>query len=113
MPEKDPVRELIVELTKALPGYTPLETPNETSLPAMRFALASMYKDKGFRDYLIRAIRLNLEGFQSVIDDRGLWVQQGRLLVLKELLAMSKKMFQESEEIKKTFSENTEKGIEI
>ncbi len=106
--DKDKVRELMVELINALPGYNPLEVPSESSDAAMRYALASMYKEKSYRDYLIRAIRLTLEGFQHVVDDKGLFVQQGRLLILKELLALSRQMFSESEKIDKTFKEKIE-----
>lgn len=109
--DKDKIRELMVELINALPGYTPFETPSPSSDPAMRFALASMYKDKGYRDYLIRQIRISLEGFQHVTDERGLALQQGRLLALKELLFNSKQMFQEAEKINKTFEDRAETGV--
>lgn len=98
----------MAELIKALPGYTPLDTPTDSSDGAMRFALASMYKEKAYRDYLMRAIRLTIEGFQHVTDERGLWVQQGRLLVLKELLSISKQAFNEAEKLDKSLERNIE-----
>ncbi len=101
----DKARELMVELISALPGYTPLEIPKEATDTEMRFALALMYKEKAFRSYMIRAIRLNLEGFQQVVDERGLWVQQGRLLVIKELLALTKQMYTESTKIDRIVEE--------
>lgn len=102
---------MMVELSTALPGYNPLEVPKESTNASMRYALASMYKDKAYREYLIRAIRLNLEGFQHVVDDRGLWVQQGRLLVIKELLALSKQMFEEMGKIDKSLEDKMDKGM--
>ena len=103
--ETDNVRALMVELINALPGYSPLDTGGKSSDPEIRYTLASMYKDKAFRDYLIRAIRLTLEGFQHVVDDRGLWVQQGRLLVIKELLAVSKQMHEEMLKLDKSLKD--------
>lgn len=103
MPENyDKARKLIAELIVALPGYTPLPDLTESSEASMRYALASMYKEKGYRDYMVRAIRLNLEGFQHVTDDKGVWIQQGRLLVMKELLMASKQMYQEMDKVDKS-----------
>lgn len=104
--------EVISELVAALPGYTPLEIPKESSDGAMRFALASMYKDKAYRDYLVRSIRLALEGFQHVVNERGLYIQQGRLLFAKELLSVSKQMFNEAQKIDKSFEDRSE-GVKL
>lgn len=106
--KEEKVQDLISELMLALPGYDPLEVPKVTTGAAERFALATMYKDKAFRDYLVRSIRLNIERFQGVKDMYGLAVQQGRVLVLKELLALSQQMFHEAEKINKSFEKNIE-----
>lgn len=100
--DKNKVEKLIAELLIALPGYDPLEIPKDSTQAMQRYALASMYKDKGFRDYLISAIRLNIERLQVCEDMRSLNLLQGRILVLKELLALSKQMFTEMEKLDKS-----------
>lgn len=87
-------------LIDMMPGFKPLETPT-VSDGEQRFALAQMYKEKGFRQYLERAIRTTVTGFQSVENERSLYVQQGRLLSLKELYKICEQMFNEAEKIDK------------
>lgn len=102
--EKDHVSKLISELTAALPGFVPLGYPDSGDAE-QRFALANAYKDKGFRDYLIKSIRHNLEGFQRVEGERGLYTQQGRLEILKELFGICKKTYLESEKLSKSLED--------
>lgn len=109
MPENiDRIRELMVELITVLPGYEPLEIPKEPSNAGERMALANMYKDRHFRDYMARTIRMNVSKFQDVTGEISLSAQQARLLVLKELFMLSKQMFEQAEKIDKTFKEDIE-----
>ncbi len=106
--DQDRAKGLMVDLVNTLPGYEPLEIPSVSSNAAERFALASMYKEKGYRDYLTRAIRLNISRLLDVTDMMSLNMQQGRILVLKELLALSQQMFTEAGKIDKSFTEDIE-----
>lgn len=104
--ENEKATELMAELIKILPGYSPLETPSVSGGSAERFALASMYKEKPYRDYLGRQIRLNISRLQDVKDLMGLHVQQGRIEVLKELFALSRSMFLEADKLDKSLEAN-------
>lgn len=101
----DRVRSLMAELIIALPGFNPLEIPKEGSEAEKRFALANMYKEKGFREYMTRTIFNNVGNLQSVNDLYGLAVQQGRISALKELFSLSKQMFHEAEKIEKAIKD--------
>lgn len=103
--EDKKIARLMAELISSLPGFNPLEVPKDQGGAAERFALASMYKDKAYREYLSRSIRLNISRFQNVEDLRGMFIQQGRVEILKELLSLSKQMYTEALKIDKTFKE--------
>ena len=100
MTNRDSTSHTFSDLIQLLPGYKPLEHPT-VSDGEQKFSLAQMYKEKGFREYMERAIRSTVTGFQSVENERGLYIQQGRLSALKELYAITKQMFEEADKIDK------------
>lgn len=97
--EDKTVMVLINQLTRALPGYLPLDDDQKSSEAPKRFALAAAYANKGFRDYLISAIRNQTAALADAEDIKGIWFQKGRIEVLRELLRVSKQMFEESERL--------------
>lgn len=92
--------ETINKLIQDLPGYVPLEKPQENEAE-QRYALAQMYAMKGFRDYMERAIRSAVAGFQHVEKLEDLMVIKGRVLVLKELYKLSRDSFNDLQKLEK------------
>lgn len=74
--------------------------PKAVNNSEQRMALAQAYVSKGFRDYLENMIR-NGAAVMIGIDKDNLELHQGRLLVLKELLAFCKQCYTEFEKINK------------
>lgn len=90
----------IVALIEALPGFTPLEVL-ETTDAQQRYALAQMYADRGFREYLSRSGKIAIDNLQKVETINQLWFNKGRIEVLKEILKVSKQMFEEAAKLDK------------
>ena len=91
--------DTINKLTKELPGYLPLEgAENDIE---QRYALAKMYSEKGFRDYMERMIRVQVSKLQDVEDLNGLFFQKGRILALKELYKLAKDHFNDVQKLSK------------
>lgn len=101
--DKDKVATLMAQLIAELPGFTPLEVP-KSSDAAKRMALASMYKEISFRDYMTDAIKTSIYALQLCTDEVSLARQQGRISILKELFSLSKKMFHDAEKLDKSFT---------
>lgn len=100
MIERHDIMEQVNELIKIVNGFIPL-FDEKSSDPTQKYALSRMYADKGFRDYIIRAIATNKNSLGDVSDLQGLWLCKGRIEVLSELLGISKKLYEESAKLDK------------
>lgn len=94
------VMKLLTELTKEMEGFVQLEEPTSSNAE-MKYSLAQMYSQKGFRDYLQRAIAQKKAEMGDCVDLKGLWTLKGRVEILVELMRVSKQMFEESQKLDK------------
>lgn len=97
--EETRIVELLNELSGLLPGFDPLEVSKNDA--EQKMGLATAFANKGFRDYLRKAIRSQVASSQDVTTMEGLWSQKSRVLVLKELYRASEQCFNEAEKLSK------------
>ncbi len=99
MAEELKVIQLVNQLVKALPGFTPLEIPLDKNEAEQKAGLAQAFAIKGFRDYLLAQIRrssihsIDAEGME------GLWASKFGILKLKELYRAAETCHNEYEKI--------------
>ena len=97
--------EVVNELLAQMLGSEPLvefkEPINEIEAE-QNYALAQMYSNRGFRSYLENAINRSIKSAVINSDDMTtLCYNKSRVILLKELLIVAKKSFENLEKIKK------------